>query len=157
MNESLLVLVESPASGTTAEEIHRVWLQAYAEEAVLLGAVDFPPLRVTVADLRASTEAFFVARLGRQLVGGISVERADEGPNISALVVAPAFQRRGIAGRLLAEVLRTHGASPLTVQTGAKNTPALALYARMGFQPVRRWEVGKEKLQLVKLLRVPLS
>ena len=39
----------------------------------------------------------------------------------------------------------------LTVQTGAKNLPALALYREFGFVEYRRWLVGSEPRELVKL------
>jgi GNAT superfamily N-acetyltransferase len=75
--------------------------------------------------------------------------------NITSLTVAPAFQRRGIARALLSEVLQRHGAGPLAVQTGAKNAAALHIYERIGFIAVRRWVVGPEVLEVVRLLRLP--
>jgi len=155
MNESLRLCPADPAAGTTADEIHAVWMQAYAQEAALLGAKDFPPLRVTVEDLRACRESFFVARIGQELVACTSVAPAEDRADITAMVVAPAYQRRGIASRLLAEILRVYGSSTVTVQTAAKNAPALALYTQAGFVPVRYWAVGPEQLQLVKLCRSP--
>ena len=155
MTKSLLISVVNPAVGSTAEQIHRVWMQAYSQEALLLGARTFPPLRVTIEDLRASTETFFAAFVGQELVGSTSVERGVEGTNITSMVVAPAFQRRGAASQLLAEVLRSYGSSPITVQTGVKNAPALALYAKAGFVPIEHWVAGPEQLQLVKLHRPP--
>ena len=62
----------------------------------------------------------------------------------------------GVASRNTYPVA-AYGASTLTVQTGAKNTPAFNLYAQAGFVELRRWLVGREPLELVKLSRLPQS
>ena len=153
----LRVVQVNHRSSDTAQRIHRVQMLAYAQEAQLLGAIDFPPLRRTIEDIRTCQEDFIVAMVDDELVGAISVEPDSEGmgTNIASLVVVPAFQRRGVARALLAEVLRRYGAGTLTVQTGARNEPALSLYAQSGFVEVRRWFVGPEQLELVKLHRAP--
>ena len=135
--------------------IHAVQMSAYAQEARLLGVVEFPPLARTVEDLRAGTESFLGVHVGDQLAGSVSVEPDPEygGMSIASLTVAPEFQRRGIATALLVEVLRRHGAGCLTVQTGTRNAPALRLYERLGFVRVRHWVVGPESLEVVKLRR----
>src|SRR6185295_2325550 len=135
----------------------RVQMLAYAQEAKLLGAIDFPPLRRTVEEIRTREEEFFVALVGGEMVGAISVQPDQDGMgrNIASLVVAPASQRRGIARQLMTEVLRRYGDAALTVQTGVRNEPALNLYAQLGFVEIRRWFVGREPLELVKLCRMP--
>ena len=147
------------AAEYVARAIHAVQMSAYAQEARLLGVVEFPPLTRTVEDIRATAEAFLAVHVGPQLVGSASVEPDPEygGMAIASLTVAPAFQRRGIATALLAELLRRHGAGSLTVQTGTKNAPALRLYEPFGFVAVRRWVVGQESLEIVKLRRFPSS
>ena len=142
-----------------AGQIHRVQMLAYAQEAKLLGATDFPPLRRTPEEICTYEEDFFGAWVSEELVGAISVWPDPEGmgKNIASLVVAPAFQRRGIARRLMAEVLRRYGAEMLTVQTGVRNEPALNLYAQFSFVELRRWLVGSEPLELVKLHRAPIA
>jgi ribosomal protein S18 acetylase RimI-like enzyme len=130
---------------------------AYAQESQLLGATYFPPLDCTVEDLQRSTEAFLAAFNGGNMVGAVSTRPDDEGQgvNIASLVVNPQFQRQGIGRLLMAAVLAEHDGMELTVQTGAENLPALALYAQSGFVEVRRWFVGHEPLELVKLHRSP--
>jgi len=144
-----------PGSADIARRIHAVQMRAYAQEAALLGAVRFPPLERTVEDIRNSPERFLVATHEDLIVGAISVEpdAQDMGINIASLVVDPSFQRKGIGRRLLEAVLAAHGEGDLTVQTGARNLPALALYESVGFVPFRRWLVGREPLELVKLRR----
>lgn len=142
-----------------ATRLHAVHMAAYAVEAELLGASYFPPLHCTVDDLRAAPHDYRAAFIGREMVGAIAIATGlDEeglGVNIASLVVAPAFHRRGVGRALMAMVLRAQGQGGLTVQTGLKNLPALALYAQSGFIEVRRWPVGREPLTLVKLRRLP--
>jgi ribosomal protein S18 acetylase RimI-like enzyme len=140
-----------------ATAIHQVQMLAYAQEAELLGAIDFPPLRRTVEDILTCQQQFYVAKSGGKLVGSISVEElpAMKGKNIASLVVVPEFQRSGIGRCLLAKVLRLYGSSTLTVQTGARNHPALSLYRQLGFEELSRSLVLEETLEIVKLRRAP--
>lgn len=140
-----------------AQQLHGVQMIAYAQEARLLGAIYFPPLERTVEEVRTADEKFLAAFIGEELVGAASVcpDREGTGMCIASLVVAPQFQRQGIGAALLASVLASHGAGEVTVQTGARNLPALSLYARAGFLECRRWQVGREPLELVQLLRPP--
>lgn len=142
---------------SVARAIHAVQMSAYGQEARLLGVVAFPPLARTVEDIRVGAESFVGVHIAGQLVGSVSVEPDPEygGMSIASLTVAPVFQRRGIATALLVEVLQRYGAGCLTVQTGARNAPALQLYERWGFVPVRRWVVEPEFLEVVKLWRPP--
>jgi ribosomal protein S18 acetylase RimI-like enzyme len=157
MDKAVRVRRVDHTTPSVAREIHSVQIDAYTQEAELLGTANFPPLSCTVDDIRTSQEEFFVAYHGEDLAGSISVqpEREYSGTNISSLVVAPPYQRRGIARQLMAEVLRLYAADILTVQTAAKNDPALTLYAQLGFVEYRRWRVGPESLELVKLRRFP--
>jgi len=140
-----------------AQDIHAVRMSAYAQEARLLGVADFPPLRCTVDDIRSSHEEFFVAYLAERLLGCISVqsERHGTSTSICSLVVAPAFQRRGVAKKLMAEVLRLYGQGTLMVQTGVRNEPAIGLYTLFGFSESQRWPFGQELLEVIELRRVP--
>jgi GNAT superfamily N-acetyltransferase len=64
--------------------------------------------------------------------------------SIRDLYVAPQQRRSGIARALLQHVAgeaRAAGASRVSVQTEAGNSPALRLYATVGFQPVSDLEV----------------
>jgi ribosomal protein S18 acetylase RimI-like enzyme len=142
-------------SESVARLIHSVQMSAYAQEARLLGAVYFPPLARTVDDVRNCQEEFFAALAADELIGAVSVwpDPEDMGRNIASLVVAPSFQRRGVAKSLMAHVLRLYGSDDLTVQTGVKNEPALNLYKNSGFVELRRWFVGREPLELVILRR----
>jgi GNAT superfamily N-acetyltransferase len=149
-----------PVDHTTlqiARQLHAVQMSAYAQEARLLGVSHFPPLERTVKEMQTSAEQFLAAFWRDEIVGAISVwpDHKDGGMNIGSLVVAPQFQRRGTGRQLMMAVLARWGYGPLSVQTGTKNLPALALYAQFGFVEFRRWLQGSESLELVKLRRSP--
>ncbi len=151
----LVILPIDPRDEACARSLHAVQMLAYRQEAELLGASRFPPLQRTVDDLRLSAEQFLGAFLEGELVGALSVGIDDEnrGMNIASLVVHPGYQRKGIGRELLIAAVAQHGAKGMTVQTGARNVPALALYHRFGFKEYRRWIVGTDRLELVKLNR----
>ena len=108
-------------------------------------AADFSCEKFRAAMARRKT---LVAVMHGAIIGTAGLETA----KVQAVFVAPDWQRQGIGAALLASVLATHGSRSVTVQTGAKNVPALSLYARAGFLELRRWFVGREPLELVKLL-----
>jgi ribosomal protein S18 acetylase RimI-like enzyme len=139
----------------TARELHALQFRAYAQEADLLGALYFPPLDRTVEEVRGCQEGFRAAVFDGKMVGAVSLWDDEEimGTNVASLVVDPPFQRQGIGCALMASVILTHGEGTITVQTGAKNAPALALYRQFGFTELRRWLVGREPLEIVKLYR----
>ena len=155
MNTSVSVRSVEHCNARVAAELHAVQFAAYSQEAQLLGVRNFQPLMRTVSEVQRSGEAYLAAFVGARMVGAIGVEPANErqGTCIASLVVLPEFQRRGIATRLLAAVVAACGGKALHVQTGIKNEPALALYARAGFVQARRWRVGPESLELVALVR----
>lgn len=138
-----------------ARQLHAIQMAAYRQEADLLGAVDFPPLQRSVADIAQSSESYVGAYIGDELVGAISTCRDEEDPavNIASLVVSPAHQRRGVARTLVRAVIAQHAGVALTVQTGAGNAPVLALYEEFGFVECRRWLAGDPPLELVRLRR----
>ena len=82
-----------------ALSIHAMQIAAYRQEAALLGAREFPPLNRTLRDVMASSDSFFGAFDGEELLGVISLEQRNENEvSISSLTVAPPFQRLGVAG-----------------------------------------------------------
>jgi ribosomal-protein-alanine N-acetyltransferase len=88
--------------------------------------------------LRAS-RAYFVARVGRDVVGyGGLMLSADDG-HITTLAVDPRWQRRQIASRLLIVLVHeaiVRRARSLTLEVRLSNRPAQELYRRFGFAPV---------------------
>lgn len=142
-----------------SRSIHTVQAAAYQQEAALLKVSFFPPLERTHQDIARSNERYLGVFEGTELIGSLSLSplRSGSGLNIDSLVVLPTHQRKGLATLLLSEVVAQHGSQTLTVQTFAKNGPALALYANFGFDEAERVSVGEEMLELVRLLRLPRS
>ena len=149
------VLRLDQSSDSVARAIHAVQIAAYTQEAALLGAREFPPLYRTVQDIARSGETYCGVYEDQCLVGALGFSSGSRGIglNIDSLVVLPGHQRRGVAHALMTEFVAQHGAENLTVQTGAKNAPALALYAGFGFKEFARCMLGEEQLELVQLRR----
>lgn len=85
-----------------------------------------------------STRAYYVARVDGLVVGYSGVMVAGDDAHVTTLAVDPAWQRRGIATRLLSNVVRTavqRGAHHLTLEVRVSNEPAQALYRLFGFHP----------------------
>ena len=85
-----------------------------------------------------TTRAYYVARVDGLVVGYSGLMVAGEDAHVTTLAVDPAWQRRGIASRLLLNVVRTataRGAHHLTLEVRVSNTPAQALYRLFGFHP----------------------
>jgi ribosomal protein S18 acetylase RimI-like enzyme len=138
---------------SVAERIHAIQMAAYVQEAALLGTVSFPPLQRQVVDVQRAEGHFLGAFLDGQLGGTLSVELGSvkHEITISSLTVDPAFQRRGLGRALVAAVIREFAFRSLTVSTGARNLPALGLYAQFGFVEFGRRRVGEEQLEVVEL------
>jgi [ribosomal protein S18]-alanine N-acetyltransferase len=85
-----------------------------------------------------ATRLYLVARVGHRVVGYIGVLRSLDDAHVTTLAVDPAWQRHGIATRLLATAARaaaTRACRNLTLEVRVSNHPAQALYRRFGFAP----------------------
>lgn len=119
---------------------------AYQVEARLLETTNFPPLSETIDDIEAEQPKGFVYLLHDNVVGAITYDDR----TITRLVVDPAYFRQGIAQSLL-QYLPQHD-HVKHVMTGARNLPALTLYARFDFTEVQReW---RQDVELVFLTRI---
>ena len=127
---------------------------AYAIEAELIGYPDLPPLHETLAALQATEEELWLCEEGGDLVGVVGLEHGEDEMVIARLFVAPAFFRRGVGSALVTQALAQAAGRRVRVGTGARNAPALALYARFGF---RRLDEGSPTPSrgYVELLREP--
>ena len=144
---------------SVAQDIHAVLLLAHAQEARLLQATDLAPMARTPEDIQTSGDFFLGALDGNTLLGCVGLGPDDEPGQISiaSLVVHPAHQRQGVARALLAEALRRGAGLALSVTTGAKNLPALALYRGLGFVEYRHGTLGPGAIEVVKLRRAALA
>jgi ribosomal protein S18 acetylase RimI-like enzyme len=140
-----------------AARLHALLMLAHAQEARLLRGEHFAPLDRTPEDVQAGHEYHLGAFDGSALLGALSLGPDDEADQIqiATLVVHPAHQRRGIGTALIREALRRGEGMVFAVSTGAGNAPALALYRTLGFAVYRHGTIGPERLELVKLRRLP--
>ena len=84
-----------------AEEIRAIFQASYAVEAEMLKAIDFPPLKRTVAQFLNSNSEFYAYYLIKNIVGVIEVERHEDLTHIRSLVVSPKYFRTGIGSKLV--------------------------------------------------------
>lgn len=118
-----------------AAEIVRLQRASYAVEAELIGFDDIPARRET-ADRVSQLELTFLGAVeGGVVVGILGYRRVDDVIDIDRLAVDPSWFRRGVARSLIEEVHRREAdASAFEVSTGAGNTPAIALYEKLGYR-----------------------
>jgi ribosomal-protein-alanine N-acetyltransferase len=88
--------------------------------------------------LRGS-RAYFVARVGRDLVGYAGIMLAGDDAHVTTIAVDPAHHREKIGTRLLLVLTRealARGARNMTLEVRLSNRGAQDLYRRFGFAPV---------------------
>jgi len=86
-----------------------------------------------------STRAYYVAFVGRQVVGYAGLMMTLDDGHVTTIAVDPAWHRHKIGTRLLltlAREARRRGATSLTLEVRLGNKPAQNLYRRFGFRPV---------------------
>ena len=82
--------------------------------------------------------SYLVARVGSTVVGYAGVLLLADDGHVATVAVDPSRQGRGIATRLLLELVRSAvdlGAEQLTLEVRVSNTRAQAVYRRFGFAP----------------------
>jgi len=85
-----------------------------------------------------ASRVYLVARVGSEVVGYAGMFRALDDGHITTIAVDPAWQRRGIATRMLLALARAavdRGCRNLTLEVRMSNSGAQALYQRFGFVP----------------------
>jgi len=86
-----------------------------------------------------TTRAYFVARVGRDLVGYGGLMMTAEDGHVTTIAVDPKWQRHKIATRLMLALAREalgRRARNLTLEVRLSNLGAQHLYRRFGFAPV---------------------
>ncbi len=86
-----------------------------------------------------SSRAYFVARVGREIVGYAGLMMSLTDGHVTTIAVDPAWHRRGIGMRLLLALARegvARGATALTLEVRLSNRGAQELYKRFGFTAV---------------------
>lgn len=118
------------------------------DQVMAIEAVSFPtpwPREAYVYELTRNRNAVcWVAEMTRgddhpQLVGSTVIWIGPQGAHIGTLAVHPDYRRHGIGGSLLARTLievKKRGGDQAYLEARASNTPAQALYRKLGFIPI---------------------
>jgi 8-oxo-dGTP pyrophosphatase MutT (NUDIX family)/N-acetylglutamate synthase-like GNAT family acetyltransferase len=115
-----------------AAEVLDLQKKSYKIEADLIGTDEIPPLKETFEQLQNCGETFMGYYIEGLLAGAVSFKKEGKVLDIHRMMVHPDYFRRGIAGKLLAEIER-QDCQKIIVSTGAANTPAIKLYEKLGF------------------------
>ncbi len=86
-----------------------------------------------------SSRGYFVARVGRTVVGYAGMMLSGDDAHVTTIAVDPGWQRHGIGTRLmlaLAHEAISRGTRNLTLEVRAANTSAQAMYRHFGLAPV---------------------
>ncbi len=137
---------------STASKLSEIMQLAYQEEAQLIGAENFPPLRRTETDIQNSNGTFFACEDNGETVGAIELEINGDGVQIASLVVHPQKTRRGFGAKLVEHALELAESRTVLVQTARDNNIAIGLYEKLGFELVRQFSTndGYELVELIK-------
>jgi ribosomal protein S18 acetylase RimI-like enzyme len=107
-----------------------------------------------IKSLKSDSSATIIALIDDKIVGYASIAVRDQPPfykikkvgNISALMVAKEYRRRGIATRILAEAkiyFRRHGIKYYTFYTAVSNRAAIRLYEKTGMRALHTVFIGE--------------
>jgi GNAT superfamily N-acetyltransferase len=139
VNGIQVTTLDQTAPGVAAA-IRDVMREAYLVEAGLIGVTDFVPLQRGAEDIAGSKARFLGISVDGELAAVAEVDDAlPEAVNIDALVVRPRLFRTGLASALLRAIVEDAAGWRVTVSTAAGNTPALELYAGLGFLETGAW------------------
>ncbi|MDY0940132.1 GNAT family N-acetyltransferase [Priestia megaterium] len=120
-----------------ALQIVAVQVEAYQEEAKLIGFSDIPQLTESKEDIMKSKEVFIGEMIEGKLAGVLSFEKENGRLTICRLVVRPRYFRKGIGSRLLTYVLQRYPECECMVSTAERNTPAIKLYEAHQFSIIK--------------------
>ncbi|MBW4841632.1 MAG: GNAT family N-acetyltransferase [Paenibacillaceae bacterium] len=150
-----------PLSLRDADLVEQLWgLQhaAYRLEAKAVGLTETPPLPDTFDSIRTSSD-LFIGALSEdgELLGAVAVRGDTDGMlEITRLMVHPDHLRQGIGTKLLKYILANHSDQQgFTVTASTLNAPAVALYSKFGFRPVK--QVGSAAGVELTIFRLDLS
>ncbi|WP_137937849.1 N-acetyltransferase [Chitinivorax sp. B] len=142
-----------------AEALYQLQQLAYRLEAELIGFPDLPPLHETVEELAQLRETLLTVKDGSGALIGILGWVCEDGQvDICRLAIHPRHTRQGWGQRLLQALFEITAGTAATwsVTTAVANTPALALYRKLGFVEQTRFHTA-EGLALVSLGKISNS
>ena len=93
------------------------------------------------SELNNELAIWLTAIVGERVAGYIGSQTVIDETDMMNVAVHPDFRRRGIAETLVNELvqhLKVRGSHCLTLEVRASNTPAIALYEKLGFTDIGR-------------------
>ena len=138
------------------ERILELQKAAFLAEADIYGACSVPPLRQTSSEIEEEfkNKVFLKAVLDGKIVGSVRGYEKDGECSLEKLIVDPAYQNRGIGGKLMTALEREFPrASFFKLSTGHKSAKNIHLYTKLGYSLVRR-EKKTETLDFVHMIKL---
>lgn len=124
---------------------------AYRSEAELYNDFNIPPLRESLEELSSlfASHVFFKAVVNGMIAGSVRARSDGTTCFIGRLIVAPAYQRRGVGSRLM-EVIESRfpAVERFELFTGHKSEFNLRFYEKRGYREFMR-EPASDRLTLV--------
>lgn len=127
-----------------AEKIRSVFQVSYAVEADLLKAIDFPPLKRSLANFLKSETHFYGYFQDDELAAVVEIKSENSNTHIQSLVVDLYYFRQGIGEKLVLFIFKTYNTTTFSVETGLANLPAISLYKKFGFIETKQWDTDHD-------------
>lgn len=139
-------------SANIAEKIRSVFQVSYPVEADLLKAIDFPPLKRSLANFLKSETHFYGYFQDDELAAVAEIKSENSNTHIQSLVVDPYYFRQGIGKKLVSFIFEIYTTTTFSVETGLANLPATSLYKKFGFIETKQWDTnhGIRKIRFEK-------
>ncbi|MEU4396347.1 tRNA (guanosine(37)-N1)-methyltransferase TrmD [Kribbella sp. NPDC023855] len=145
-----------PATEADAGELLTLQRATFLTEAQAYGDLSIPPLLESLEECvaRFADGPVWKAVAGSRIVGSVQLGISGSVGRIGRLMVAPDWQRRGIAAKLLQVAEKTAPAEVTTYElfTGAASERNLQIYRNAGYREIKR-ERQTEKVELVLLAK----
>jgi ribosomal-protein-alanine N-acetyltransferase len=91
-------------------------------------------LAMFVLELSKPSGICLAATESEELVGYLVCSRYDRVWHLMNVAVAPERRRRGVASRLISQLIEEGGRLPFTLEVRVSNREAIAMYERLGFR-----------------------
>ncbi|WP_344214730.1 GNAT family N-acetyltransferase [Kribbella sancticallisti] len=145
-----------PATEADAGELLTLQRAAFLTEAQAYDDLSIPPLQESLEECaaRVARGQVWKALAGTRIVGSVQLDISAGVGRIGRLMVAPDWQGKGIATKLLRVAEQTAPAevTAYELSTGAQSERSLQLYRNAGYREIKR-ERQTDKVELVLLAK----